>query len=582
MRTWFWTLLLAAVAVALAVVLQSHTGNVIILVPPHRIELSFTLVVLIIVGSFVALYVGLRVLAWLLAIPSRVRDWRGRRAQARDHELMEDGWVGLLEGRFSHAEKKFGKLIIQTRVESRRAVAALSAARAAQHMGEFTRRDTFLSQAREAAGDDPGLIEAVATVSADMFLDQGKPAEALAVLAPSQDGGARHWHTTRLLLRAENELGHHDQVFTLARTLGRRHALAKPEAERLIDTSGAARLRAGSANGDGWRLIWKDMKSAERTYPEIALAGSQAFDAAGEPEEAARILEAAIARQFSPSLVAAYARCEASQVKRRIERAEGWLAQRPNDPDLLRVLGLLCLTGQIWGAAERYLTRSLKYRSDPQTHALLGSLYDRLNRPEEAARHWRMATAVGMALPTLAGDAALPAADTNADPRYAAAEVADLDDVYAAQGFVSDGDDLSPAVAVVPFPGSSALDGPVSAGGFNPSESDYGFLPEDVSTADAYPGRFAKADISDADRIPPTVRSSSVRPVVTRTDAPPAHEVTTVRDIDADDYFDSAPPLFDGLDDTGRTDRNSNSGASERDGSTDSDVRDKPPSGPTR
>ncbi|RYF55456.1 MAG: protoheme IX synthesis protein, partial [Comamonadaceae bacterium] len=86
MRTWFWTLLLAVVAVGLAVVLQSHTGNVLILVPPHRIELSLTLAVLLFVGSFVLLYVLLRLLAWLLAIPSRVRDWRGRRAQARDHE----------------------------------------------------------------------------------------------------------------------------------------------------------------------------------------------------------------------------------------------------------------------------------------------------------------------------------------------------------------------------------------------------------------------------------------------------------------------------------------------------------------
>ena len=37
MRTWFWTLLLAVVAVALAVVLRSHSGNVLLLVWPWRI-----------------------------------------------------------------------------------------------------------------------------------------------------------------------------------------------------------------------------------------------------------------------------------------------------------------------------------------------------------------------------------------------------------------------------------------------------------------------------------------------------------------------------------------------------------------
>lgn len=514
MRAWFWTLLLAAVAVALAVVLQAHTGNVLILVPPHRIELSFTLAVLLIVGTFVVLYVGLRLLAWLLAIPSRMRDWRGRRAQARDHELLEKGWVGLLEGRFANAEKQFGKLIDQTKVDDRRAVAALSAARAAQELGEFSRRDALLEQARAAAGDDPGLSEAVATVSADMYLSQGRPADALNVLSPLQDGGARHLHTTRLLLRARNELGHHDQVFTLARALGRRHALAKPEAERLVDQSGAARLRAGTTNGDGWRVIWKELKSAERAYPEIALAAAQAFDAAGEPEEAGRVLETAINRAFSPALAAAYARCEAPQVKRRIEKAEVWLQQRPNDPDLLRVLGLLCLTGQLWGAAERYLLKSLRFRSDPQTHALLGSLYDRLNRPAEAASQWRMATAVGMALPTLAGDAALPSADTGHDPRYAGAEVANLDEIEP----LHVGADLpeTPGLSV-----ASPAVAPVYAG------------TADALVVDAAP----VAQPSQANA------AAAVRP-------------QSSLDGDFDEYFDSAPPPLEGLiDDTGRSDR---------------------------
>jgi len=114
--------------------------------------------------------------------------------------------------------------------------------------------------------------------------------------------------------------------------------------------------------------------------------------------------------------VAAYARCDAEQVSRRLAKAETWLQQRPTDPDLLTALGMLCLNGQLWGQAERYLLRSLSRRGDAQTHALLGSLYDRLDRPADAVRHWRLATAASMALPVLAADAALPAADIGSDP----------------------------------------------------------------------------------------------------------------------------------------------------------------------
>lgn len=423
MRTWFWTLLLAVVAVALAVVLRSHTGNVLFLVSPWRIELSLTLFVLLVLGLFIVLYVGLRFLAWLLAIPDRMRVWRGQRAQARDHVLLERGWTELLEGRFSHAEKNLTRLLGQTRVKSRRVLAALSAARAAHGLGEFARRDQLLESAREHAADNTGLQEAIATVAADQLLDQGRAQDALAVLAPLQEGGARHLHTLRLLLRAEAALGHHDRVFTLARGLMRRNALSKTEAEGLIDHAAAARLRAAAASGtDAWRTVWKDLKSEERVMPEIALAAATAFDNADEPAEAARILEAAIAVHFTPALIDAYARCEGEQIHRRLAKAEGWLQKHPQDATLLSALGMLCLNGQLWGQAERYLQRSLRLRNEPKSHALLGSLYDRLNRPGDAVRHWRLATAATMALPVLAADLALPPADTNADPLHLDAE----------------------------------------------------------------------------------------------------------------------------------------------------------------
>ncbi|MBO9332394.1 protoheme IX synthesis protein [Achromobacter xylosoxidans] len=495
MRTWFWTLLLAVVAVALAVVLRSHSGNVLLLIWPWRIEMSLTLAVLLIVAAFIVLYVGLRLLAWLLAIPDRVRAWRGKRAQARDHELLERGWIGLLEGRYTTAEKDLTKLLDQTKVRTRCVLAALSAARAAHGLGEFDRRDRLLATAQEQAGAEPGLIEATATVSADMLLDQGRAERALAVLEPLADGGARHLHTMRLLLRAHAALHHDEEVFSLARGLVRRNAMARPEADHLIDASGSARLRA-AAGTESWRAIWKDLKAEERLLPEIALAGAAGFEAAGEANEAARVLEAAIAVKFNPALVAAYARCEAEQVSRRLARAETWLQQRPTDPDLLTALGMLCLNGQLWGQAERYLLRAISRRSDAQTHALLGSLYDRLDRPADAVRHWRLATAASMALPVLASDAALPAADTGSDPYRVDAEGG-----YAV--------------------GLSDADGDADVGG------DYPALPPAVAAS-------ASDYVLDPDaRVNKEQRERALAPE----DAPLAGGNTS----DIDEYFDSAP-----------------------------------------
>src|SRR5690606_2449725 len=144
-----------------------------------------------------------------------VRAWRGRRAQMRDHELLERGWIGFLEGRYGQAEKDLTKLLGQTRSQPRKVLAALSAARAAHGLGEFSRRDELLGKAEDHAGDDGGLKEAVATVAADMLLEQGQAEAALQRLAPLQDGGVRHLHTQRLLLRAHAALSHDEQTFGL-------------------------------------------------------------------------------------------------------------------------------------------------------------------------------------------------------------------------------------------------------------------------------------------------------------------------------------------------------------------------------
>src|SRR6185437_16182435 len=211
MRTWLWTLLLVVVAVCVAVVLRQHPGNVLLMISPWRVEMSLTMALLSLVALFVVLYVVLRLLGWLLAIPDRMRAWSGRRAQARDQELVEQGWIGLLEGRYAQAEKGFIKLHSQTRSVTRRVLAALSAARAAHQMGEYARRDQMLEAAQAGAGADAPLQEAVASVTADLLLAQGQAQKALDALAPLQDGGARHLHTLRLLLRAEKALDHHDQ-----------------------------------------------------------------------------------------------------------------------------------------------------------------------------------------------------------------------------------------------------------------------------------------------------------------------------------------------------------------------------------
>ncbi|HEY9279285.1 MAG TPA: heme biosynthesis HemY N-terminal domain-containing protein [Eoetvoesiella sp.] len=414
MRTWFWTLFVLALAVGLALLLREHSGNVLIIAQPWRIELSLTLAILLILASFAVVYVCLRVLAWLIGGPERFRSWRGLRAKKRDHDLLEAGWINVLEGRYTQAEKELSKLLGVTKSKNTKVLAGLASARASHHLGEFTRRDEALKLAQDTAQSQPRLKEAVATAAAEMYLDQNRPEDALVLLQPLQDASSRHFNATRLLLRAHRQLHHHDRVYELTRLLLRRGAMDKTESLQLIETSTAARLRGGGL--DSLKNIWGDLKADEKTLPDVALAAAAIHESAGNFDEAAKILEAAINVKVEPRLLNAYSQCPPEQVARRLSKAEVWLKNDPDNSALLAALGNLCLIGQLWGQGEHYLLRSMKIRSDVRIHALLGNLYDRLGRQSDAMKHWRLASGVAGVLPVLPMNQWLPAADTRGDP----------------------------------------------------------------------------------------------------------------------------------------------------------------------
>ncbi|MGB7398807.1 heme biosynthesis HemY N-terminal domain-containing protein [Castellaniella sp.] len=415
MRSWIWTLIVLAVAVALALTVQEHSGNVIILAQPWRVELSLPLAIVLGILAFLVFHWLLRLLHWMSNSPGRFRNWRGRRAQRRDIELLERGWINVLEGRYVQAEKELSKLLSRTRSTDRKVLAGLSAARALHLLGEYPRRDQTLQLVQESAGEDGRLRQAVDVVTAEMYLDQNRAEEALELLEPLQDTSTRFLHANRLSLRAHRQLGHYRQVYQLTRLLLRRGAIDETQAKVFIAESAAHQLDVVEAKD--WNSLWSDLQADERLSPEVALAGARAQLRFGRPAESARILEAALNRGLDDRLLRAYAQCDADQARQRLGHAELWLKSNPDHPGLLAALGQLCLAAQLWGQGAHYLERSLDLRADIHIHALLGNLHDALGHPEQALSHWRKACeAADAELPLI--QRPLPAADTRGDPDF--------------------------------------------------------------------------------------------------------------------------------------------------------------------
>lgn len=415
MRSLIWYLLLLAVAVVVAILFQDHSGNVLIIAQPWRIELSLSLAIVIIILLFFIFHWLLKASAWIGNSPSRLRSWRNRRSDKKDMDLIEQSWLNNLQGNYIQSEKDLANLITRSKSPKRKVLALLNSAKSLHLLGETKRRDMLLAQAKEKSHSSADLKLATAVVNTKILLDTNEIDKAIATISPFADNSSKAVFANRLLLRAYIKLGDDKQVLELSRKLIKSNAIDKKQAHKFI--VGAVDRLLASANENEYKEIWGSLKSEEKLDPAVALAGAKAQTRFDNPLQAAQIMQAVLKTNLDENLLHYYAHCTQEQASRRLGHAEVWLKNNPNNPDLLASLGQLCLVAHLWGQAKHYLERSLAIRPDVYIHALLGSMHDVLGESDKALSHWRLACAAAEAeIPAI--QRLLPPADVKNDPHF--------------------------------------------------------------------------------------------------------------------------------------------------------------------
>jgi HemY protein len=105
MRLLIWLVALMAAAIGIAVTARFNPGNVVLFYPPHRIDMSLNLFVVLAALLFLALYGLVRAINGTLKMPARVAAYRQRKRERDGNKGLRDALKALFEGRFGHAEK---------------------------------------------------------------------------------------------------------------------------------------------------------------------------------------------------------------------------------------------------------------------------------------------------------------------------------------------------------------------------------------------------------------------------------------------------------------------------------------------
>jgi HemY protein len=386
-------ILVAAAAVTLALLFRLNTGYVLFVAPPYRVELSQNAFILLLILAFLALYALIRAGVRLARLPEEVREGRKRRQLERFRSKQDAAIVALLEGRHGKA-RQFAQEALA--VPQATPVAALVGARAALETRDFASAAAMLERPDTHATN---LAVPRLMLEAELALERGQPAEALARLAELRREAGLHTAAQRLELRALTAAGRPADIPSLVDQLVKRKVYDAKQGELLRGSAHAEALAGFAHDASGLKSYWARVPESDRQQPKVARAAARSFLSAGADREAADILARSLERNWDPANVLLYAECRPPDAKRQLETAERWLVTYNQDATLLYALGRLCERSELWGKAQTYLEASLALDNHWRAHVALGELLTKLGRNDEAQAH--LAAALRLALAEL-------------------------------------------------------------------------------------------------------------------------------------------------------------------------------------
>ena len=427
MRAALWLVGLFAMAVALALFAGDNDGTVTVFWPPHRVDLSVNLALLLLALSFALLYVGLRAIGALLELPRQARRWRAQQRERATHAMLLDAITQFSAGRYLRARKAAEAALAREQAltdsgaapphaTSVRALAHMAVAESAHALQDHATRDQSLARALEIAaqpGAAPELREAVLLRSARWALNDRDPSGALARLDELPTGAHRRAAALRVKLRAARLAGRLGDAMDTARLLAKHRAFS-PEATRSLMRGLASDLIQDAHDPAQLQRVWASLDPAERAMPELALRAAQRMLSLGGDHALVRQwLRPVWERMLSQpdSLNAAdrvrMARAlEAGMVATGEPSDQDWLARieaasqaNPRDAMLQYLAGMACLHRGLWGRAQLLLTQATRTLTDDtlRRHAwrALAELAERRGDEAAAVQAWKQAATLG-------------------------------------------------------------------------------------------------------------------------------------------------------------------------------------------
>lgn len=395
MRRLIVLLLILIFSVWFGLEIVRHPGYLLLVYQPWMVQMPvwFALISLFIIfGLFYLLIDSIDRIQFLFY---RLKNWLYFRREHQSYSKTQFGLAALIEGRWKKAERL---LLAGVNQAIDPLINYLAAAKAAHEQGGFDRRDLYIKKAYAVA---PKADLAIGLTQAELELNQGHFEQAQATLNRLLQSSPRHPRVLKLLEKVYIRLSDFKNLQMLIPNMRKAKVLDAQQAELFEKNIYCEILNSPRyKNLMELQAIWQDIPRSFRKNPDVLYAYANQilqFDfntidakkSADLQNEIEDLIRKTLNEHWHAGLVNLYGTLPFKNLNRQLIIVGAWLKMYGQRPELLLLLGRLCVKVQLWGKAKDYYEKCLAEGPNAVATFEYGQLLEQLGENHAAMQAYK-------------------------------------------------------------------------------------------------------------------------------------------------------------------------------------------------
>ena len=344
--------------------------------------------------GIIIIFFILRSICWLVAsisnLPHKYMSWIKLKRTKRAEQQTRQGLIEFTEGQWTLAKKHLANAMPDTPAPL---VNYLTAARAAQELGDEISRDKYLEQARTAVPDaDIGI----SLTKSEMLLDNQQFELALSTLEELNQREPNHPYVLQYLMRAHEALHNYTQCMLLLPTCKRLKVFPENQMQALEKRIYLHDL-IQHIEHDSLDVINKYISGMPKKInieQDIQTVYAVFLIEKKQDLQAEAVLRKALKIKLSNDMLEMYGNLKPGCAQRYF--IDGLLKKQASNAGLWLCLARIDAKDNLWGQAKHAFETSIKLNPTLQAYYGLGALYEQLQMPELALTAYRSGLDLGL------------------------------------------------------------------------------------------------------------------------------------------------------------------------------------------